>query len=1195
MFYSPKYSPARRVSAVFVILLTVAFLLSPAYVRAQARSAMVRETVNDASRVTLAGNTHPQIAHATDLGRLPDETPTGQMTLVLKRSPLEEQALEGYLQSLQDPNSSNYHQWLTPEQFGARWGAVDSDLAAVKSWLESHGFTVEETLPGRTMVEFSGTMGQVRDAFRTEMHAYKVNGEVHHANASDPQIPSALAAMVAGVASLNDFAKHPMMDRGPRGHFDSAANKVRPALTSTAGGDFLYVMPGDAATIYNTPVKGLNRNFAGTQVVGKGVRIGIVGKSNVDASQVAHYRSLFGLPAKGIQVVTVGPDPGQTYDGAEYEAYLDLEVSGGLAPQAQIVYYVAGDTMLNDGIDLASTRAVNDNNVDILSVSWGLCELFLGSSGNAFEYALWKQAAAQGISVVVASGDGGSADCDQGSGLPAAEFGLTVNGLASTPFNVAVGGTEYSALGGPDGSGADFPNYVSLTSAPTTYESALGYIPETPWNISIANFPPTTWSENGGSGYFAGAGGGKSSCVRSTTTSTTYTCLSGYGKPSWQAGAGVPADAARDLPDVSLLADNGFNYATWGICTNMDGDASGNPVSDCVPGSDGLPAGDFYLAGVGGTSASTPAFAGILALATEHSGSRLGQANYVLYNLARQGVGFHDVTTGNIGQPCFAGTPNCRKNAEGNLFTTGWDATAGYDLASGWGSVDATQLVMNWAAAGLNTSATVLTATPTTVEHGIPVTVNVSVTGVPTATGNVALVAEPGSGSAANGVAIGTYPLVSGGKIATLSLNSLPGGSYDLQATYGGSATLSGSTSNAVSVTISPEDSKTVPQVAAYNPISGNPVSLSGARYGLIFQATAAPYGVNSPNAGGVVKPDGIATGKVTFTVAGKTLPSSTLSLSGQAATPTFLLPAGTSIISASYGGDRSFNPSVGQASVTVGKGSTTAVLKSSAVLGKNPITYTVDISTNSAGAGPTGKVSLWELGQEFASGTVVGVAGSGSGTATGEAVITTLASHWGKHPIHAIYEGDGNYNGSTSNTIYVKGRPTFTITGGAFSLTSEHSTGAFYVKLASDGGYLGTVNLTCALTSGGSGAKAPPQCGFEGDAVNLTANSKNQTLFLVYGKGSTLPPGVTAGSIGPWVGGTAVLACCLLVGIPARRRAWRNVLGAVLLAGALFSFTACITQPKFVSGGTYTFTITGVDSKNATNTQTATVVVKVP
>ena len=210
MFYSPKYSPARRVSAVFVILLTVAFLLSPAYVRAQVRSAMVRETVNDASRVTLAGNTHPQIAHATDLGRLPDETPTGRMTLVLKRSPLEEQALEGYLQSLQDPNSSNYHQWLTPEQFGARWGAVDSDLAAVKSWLESHGFTVEETLPGRTMVEFSGTMGQVRDAFRTEMHAYKVNGEVHREQGSSgADVDCGRRLSVCDAGRCGDNLQHP--------------------------------------------------------------------------------------------------------------------------------------------------------------------------------------------------------------------------------------------------------------------------------------------------------------------------------------------------------------------------------------------------------------------------------------------------------------------------------------------------------------------------------------------------------------------------------------------------------------------------------------------------------------------------------------------------------------------------------------------------------------------------------------------------------------------------------------------------------------------------------------------------------------------------------------------------------------------------------------------------------------------------
>ena len=1195
MSYLPECFSVRRVATALSVVCAAFLMFSPLTVFAQARSAMIRETVDDASRVTLAGNTHPQVAHAEDMGRVPDETAMGEMMLVLKRSPVEEQSLEVFLQSLQDKNSPNFHHWLKAEQFGAQWGAVDSDLAAVKSWLESHGFTVAPISAGRTVVEFSGTAGQIREAFHTEIHTYKVNGEVHHANVSDPQIPAALAPMIAGVASLNDFAKHPALKRGPQGHFDAAVKKVRPTLTTLGGGDFLYVTPADAATIYDTPVGPLNPNYGGTLYAGAGVTIGIVGKSNIDPTQVAHYRKLFGLPAKAVQIIPVGSNPGETLDDAEWEAYLDLEVAGGLAAESSILYYVAGDTMLNDGIDLASVRAINDDRVDILSVSWGQCELFLGSSGNMLEFTLWRQASAQGITVVVATGDGGAADCDQNTPYSGALFGLTVNGLASTPYNVAVGGTQFSALAGPDGSGANFTNYVSLTNTPGTYGSALGYIPETPWNDSITNYPPLTLSKDRASPYFAGAGGGASGCTRSTTTNTTYTCLSGYGKPSWQAGPGVPADKSRDLPDVSLLADNGYYMATWGICTNLDYDSNFNPVSDCVPGSNGLPAGDFYVAGVGGTSAATPAFAGILALVAEFSQNRLGQANYVLYNLARQGLGFNDVTTGNIAQPCLKGTPNCEKNAAGQLFTTGWDAGAGYDLASGWGSVDAATLMYNWGAAGLNSSSTVLTISPTSVEHGNPVTVKVTVTGSPTATGNVAMVAEPGSGSAANGVAVGTYPLLSGGSTGNFTVNSLPGGSYDLMAIYGGSTTLSASPSNVVAVTVSPEPSTTPVQVFAYNPVTGNSVPLANAYYGLLYQAMTTPYGNNSPHPNGTVRPDGIATGTVTFNAAGQAFAPAALSISGQAASPTFLLPVGTSSVVAAYSGDRSFKPSTGSTAVKIGPAPTTLQLTTSAVSGTKPITYTVDLTSLSAGVAPSGTVSLWQLGKVIATGNLVGVSGAATGQATGKSVITTLAAHWGKHQVTATYGGDENYKPSTSNAVDVTGLPSFSLTGGSFSLTSDHSTYAYFLWLTSEGGYEGTAKLTCALTSAPSSDPAPALCGFEGDTVNVLVNGKAKTVFLVWGKGTKLPPGVTAGSLAPWIGGTAVLACCLLVGIPARRRAWRNLLAVVLLVGALFSLSACVAQPKLITPGKYTFTVTATDTKNSLITTTSKVVVTVP
>ena len=1190
--------------------LTLAVLVSGATLHAQAgRAGLISQAVDESARVVLSGNTHPLATRAADRGAVSPSMPANRMLLLLRRSPEEEVALDSMIESLHDRNSANFHKWLTPQQFGAQWGAADSDIAAVTAWLQSHGFEVKGPTAGRTAIEFSGTAGQIQETFHTAIHSYQVKGELHHANATDPQIPAALAPVVAGISTLNDFHPRSMARKGPRGVYDMKTNRVHPELTSSGDfGNFLYVGPADAAIIYNSPIKALNPAATGFNVDGTGAIIGIIGDSNIATNQNAHYRSLFGLPAQAPKVIVDGGvDPGENGDAVE--AYIDTEIANGIAPGAKVYFYTAADTDVNYGLDLASMRAVNDNLVDVLNLSFGECEGALGTSGNQFYNSMWKQAAAQGISVTVSTGDSGAAGCDNPNTQQEAYYGLQVSGLASTPYNIAVGGTDFAVLAGPNGDGVDFLNYVSANNDPVTLGSALGPIPEAPWNDSSSNFPPASISSSvpfpGESENIVAGSGGRSSCsVGGFDSKGDLICSSGYTKPSWQsAPTQLPVDHVRDIPDVSMLAANGLDFATWGICTDQDEDGNGNAIVDCVPGANGLPSDEFYVSGWGGTSASAPAFAGVLALVRQSTGERQGQANYVLYSLARTMPGvFHDVVTGNNSVSCHEGTPNCSVNAKGANFLTGYNAGAGYDLASGLGSIDISALIANWTSSGLSTTSTQLTLSPASIQHGEIVHADVTVTSsAGTVTGMAALAATANPPSFPIGSSIGTYGLVSRGSTGTVNVNNLPGGTYKVIASYGGSTKFSQSASVPVSVTVTPESSAVAVTWTAYNPATGAQFKGSSIPYGYFVDFFAQPYGKRSPVVGGEIKPDGLATGKVAFTEGPLNLGSEPVGLSGYAGVIGGLLSPGAYTVKAAYSGDSSFNPSIGTYALTLTKAATQLSLAASTIkyTGK-PIVFTVALSTISAGAAPTGLVALKTGTTTLAQARLEGSTSTDSGLATGSATITTSNLPLGAGEVYAVYLGDANYAESTSAQIKITGKPTFTIANTFFSLPGEHTTGGGLLNVTSVDGYAGTVNVTCKLTTGPSSA-TPPECGMDPASVTLTAGGIAHPELLIFGKGSKLPPGVTLGSNAPSHGlglglsaGGAVLACALLFGIPGRRRGWRAMLSALLLLVAVSGFSACVTTPKIITHGQYTFTITGTDSKDATIKTTATVKIRV-
>ncbi|MGA8090251.1 MAG: Ig-like domain repeat protein [Terracidiphilus sp.] len=946
--------------------------------------------------------------------------------MLLCRSPEQEAALNSLLESQQNPSSPQFHQWLTPEQVGQQFGPAKEDIQAVSDWLASHGFTNISLSKAGTVIEFSGNASQVESAFHTEIHRYEVNGAMHLANDRDPSIPTALAPVVAGVVSLNDLGRRSMAIRGPA--LRETKGQPRPERVPGANPDltlkgptllssFFGVAPYDFATIYDLlPL--WNAGFDGT-----GQAIAIVGETDINPSDPAYFRAFLGLPKNDPTVIIAGADPG--FQADELESDLDVEWAGAVARGAHIELVSAASTETTAGVDLAALYIIDNNLAPVISESYGDCELFLGTTGNAFEKAMWQQAAAEGITVLVSSGDQGSAACDPtGPNQNLAIHPMAVSGLASTPYNVAVGGTDFNQY-------SVWTNYWSLTSDPTTKESALGYIPEVPWNDSCGSSVldattgdnPVTACNNGAAGSLyldtIATSGGPSSCVTSSGTSAS-SCASGWPKPIWQAGSGVPADGVRDVPDVSLFASNGVYNSAYIVC---DANATA-PVGNCDPSSSSQ-----YFVAVGGTSASTPAMAGVMAIINQKYG-RQGNANFTLYRLAssaQRASIFHDVATDGNRVACTSLSSDCEipaGAAEPIGRMKGHDSTIGYDMVTGLGSVDIANLVNNWSSIAFTPTNTTLDLNggigTVTAIHGTAINAVVDVrasSGSPT--GDVSLLGTTESGS----IYLGS--LQSGA--ITGQVNSFPGGNYKVTAHYAGDTQFAPSDSAEVSVSISPEASTTKVTILNYNTSTGvfgpPPASVP---YGSLLLLRADVKGQSGY---------GNATGSATFTDGINSLGQ--FAINAQSYTediPSNLLLAGSHTVNASYGGDPSFNASSGTASITVTPAqmscnvtANTTILRPGWNLVLNPyaLLYQAKLAATLGNmVAPTGTISVYSGSTLIAGPTTV--TGNGSGSLSGGAFqlpsatiaqltlqVSQLPSPIG--PIAITYSGDSNYASCTS------------------------------------------------------------------------------------------------------------------------------------------------------------------------------------
>ncbi|MDI3253849.1 MAG: protease pro-enzyme activation domain-containing protein [Bacillota bacterium] len=1189
----------------------------------------ITQPINPDQRVTLQHNVHPLAQARFDRGAAPEAMPTGRLMLLLKHSSAQEIALKQFLSEVQDPSSPNYHKWLTPAQYGQRFGVSDADLNTVTAWLQSQGFTIDKVPQARNVVIFSGNVAQLEQAFHTSIHKYVVNGETHFANATDPQIPAALAPVVAGVGPLNDFHPKPGAILKAKAHYDTESKRIVPDLTLTdrSGNDYLFMAPADAATVYDTPNLQLNGNYnskllGGKSYDGSGVTIGIAGDSNINAQDVANYRAAF-LPStyssKMPNVIVDGNDPG--VNGDAIEALLDLEVAGGIAPGATINFYTSGDTDLQSGLFLAIYRALDDNQISILNVSFGACEYNQGSSGNQQILNAWEQAAAQGITVTVSSGDSGSAGCDNENTETQAQYGLAVNGLASTPYNIAVGGTDYNVLS------SSFSAYVSSTnSASNYYRTALNYIPENPWNDSTRTNTggytmnsPLTYSN--GNTNIVGGGGGPSNCSSITTQSNTPQCSGGYPVPSFQTGLSSSLNFtfnARTLPDVSFLAADSLYGALWLVCADSSITNHGSGA-DCQSNNGQLLPNSTFT-GVGGTSAAAPAFAGMLALvAQSQGGARLGQADYVLYNLASQ-AGlyssiFHDVSAGNNSVYCKTGSPNCGSNN----FLTGYNAAVGYDAASGLGSVDVSQLVANWTKASFASSSTTLqmgtssgslSTSPTiNVTHGTNLYFGVSVN-PGSASGDVSINtnANETNSNTYNSDAIGLLTLQNGS--ATGSTNTLPGGTYKVYAYYGGDKNTAASTSNQIQVTISPENSATLLCANVYDALTGNPIS-SPVPYGSYMLLNAQPYGTsgNAPSCSNIGNTNGYATGSIVFLNNNVQIATEKINSNGFASynnvySQSASLPPGNYSITTNYSGDASFKASNGgPVTFTVTKGNTSvAVTPTSATISASgTVTLTAEVNTDSIGEFPTGSVTF------TAGSTTLGTAnfsktGFANNTVAAVASFTVNGSQLtsGTNTITATYSGDTNYAGSGGTASVTvtgggSGSASFGLSGpsGGITIASPGQSGSGTITITPANGFTGNVALSCSLTSSPSGATDLPSCSINSPVV-ISSSAAGTATLTVTTTAATSSLSYPLDRFFRSAGATALAFVVLLV-VPARRRSWKNLLGLVLFAVVLSSVLGCGGSSNGGGGGgggnpgttagTYTFTVTGTSGSITAST----------
>jgi Pro-kumamolisin, activation domain/Bacterial Ig-like domain (group 3) len=912
-------------SAPFLVML--AFSTLPQSSQAQtALQDRITQPIESANAVPLIGSVHPLARPEFDTGLTDNAKVLQGMTINFKRSDAQEASLKVLMAAQQDPSSPSYHKWITPAQFGQQFGMSAGDLAQVSSWLQQEGFTITSTAQSANAISFSGSVASVERAFQTQIHNYSVHGESHYANSTPISVPAALGGLVNDVHGLNDFKLKPRISK--------------PKFTSGISGDH-YIAPGDLAVIYD-----INPLYSAGDT-GKGITLAVVGQTDIVPADITDFRAAAGLPVNNPTVFTVpGTTPESVTDGANsgdlYETDTDLEYAGGVATGATV--YLVNSNDVDTSLAYAVQNTISSITIPIISQSYGGCEAAQTSGYISAEEAILEQANSQGQTIILAAGDDGAADCDEGTQsnpVTSAVNGLAVDYPGSSVYVTDAGGSEFTGDGTAAAPQTGAGTYWSANGSNDVLTSAKSYIPEMAWN-------DTDYDLSQG-GYSFSAGGGGASAL--------------FNKPSWQTGVpNIPADGKRDVPDIAL--DASVDHDGYLLCTQVTTDGSPNAyVSSCQSNSfrlsDPGQTDNNTLTTVGGTSVAAPEFNGLLAIIEQKLGitGGLGNVNPSLYTMASNATtyasAFHDITLGNNQVPCTDGTPDCATTGSNNVI--GYVAGTGYDQTTGIGSVDANNLATSWAALVAATGTkTTLTASP-----GTSLAINESVTFTATVTPNTVSTAPTGTvtftvdGVAGTPVAISTASPYT----ATLKTDFPTSGNHTVLATYSsGNSTYTGSTSNTLAITVVASG-----VAATTTAVTANPTTFA---LGSAVTLTATVSGTTA----------GTLTGPVTFTTGGVTIGTvkqvtlgsgntATATLSVSAATASLGFAAGTDTITATYGGD-SFNAtSSGTTTVTVTNPGITVTATAMTISSPSPGNSGTSTITITSTGGYTGTVNLTASG----------------------------------------------------------------------------------------------------------------------------------------------------------------------------------------------------------------------------------------
>jgi subtilase family serine protease len=734
--------PSVRLPYVYFTLLLL--LTNPYWAGGQTQNRITGE-VDLAQTAPLKGSAHPLARAQNDDGRVSDGTRLSGITIYFKPTAKQKAELDALVDAQQTPGSSWYHKWLTPTGYARRFGISNSDIAKIEGWLEQQGFAIDRVSNSHNSISFSGTVGQVQSTFQTEIHYYKVDSETHFANSAQISVPSALAGVILSVRNLDDFRPKPQV------RFRRPTAGTAPRFTSGQSGTH-YLQPGDVAIIYDINAA-YNTGYTGT-----GQSIAIVGQSEIDVSDIEDFQNAAGLTVKDPTQVLV-PDSGTATfsSGDQAESDLDLEYSSAIAKGATIYFVYVGNNQNYSAFD-SLQYAIDTRIAPIISMSYGGCETGLSPSDYSTLESIMEQGISQGQSIIVASGDSGSTSCYGESDLTSTQQeALAVDYPASSAYVTAMGGTEFPTS---DVSSSN-STYWESASGSDVVTSARSYIPEQAWNDDSSE-------------YGLASGGGGTSALTA--------------RPSWQTVVpGIPSGNYRLVPDISL--DSSPENAGYLYCTSDTSAWSNGQQASCNTGF--RDSSTQHLTVAGGTSFAAPIFAGMLAIINEKENSTgQGLINSTLYALAanssRYASAFHDITSG--GNQCAAGTKDCSSAGESE-----YPAAAGYDEASGLGSVDLYNLLTAWtpgSSSSLETTTTSLSAATSTPASGANDTITITVSTdsssiTSTPTGTLTIVVDGTTETSSLALSNGS---------ATYTFSYTTSGSHVIEATYSGNATFASST-----------------------------------------------------------------------------------------------------------------------------------------------------------------------------------------------------------------------------------------------------------------------------------------------------------------------------------------------------------------------------------------------------------------